>query len=108
MLPLLSHRPDARVPGGAEELTPTPADRVLARRLYSYGMVPLKVKLPLNFGPVAGVGPTISPPTRSQSVSRSALRINICRSQVNNCGPGADSHRKLPTRPSNSTWGTKK
>src|SRR5262245_31645951 len=80
----LSHRPDAQAPGGAEELTPTPADRVLPRQLYSYGMVPLKEKLPLNFGPDIGVGPTISPPTRSQSGSRSrsALRIHICRSPL--------------------------
>jgi hypothetical protein len=72
-----------------------------------YGMVPLKEKLPLNFGPDAGVGPTISPPTRNQSGSRSALRIHICRSPVNKGGPGAESHRKLPARPSNSTCGTK-
>src|SRR5262245_66291035 len=101
-----SRRPS---PGGsARQLAPTPADQALAQRLYSYGVVPLKEKLPLNLGPDTGVGPTISPPTRSQSGSRSALQIHICRSPVNNGGPGADGHRKLPARPCNSTWGTKK
>src|SRR5262245_49582810 len=77
----LSHRPEARARGGgAGELTPTPAARALTRRLCCYGTVPLKEKLPLNFGPDAGVGPTISLPTRSQSGSRSAFRIHICKS----------------------------
>ncbi len=83
--------------GGAGQQAPTPADRALARRLYSYGMVsPLKEKLPLNVG--NGEPSTISWPTRNQSGSRSALRIHICRSPANGglVGRGADSHKKLP------------
>src|SRR5262249_24591839 len=72
----LSRHLHARALGGAGHLVPTPADRTLTRRLYSYGIVwPLKEKLPLNVG--NGEPATISWPTHSQSGSRSALQIHI-------------------------------
>src|SRR5262249_24603599 len=69
--------------------------------------VPLKEKLPLNVGGVASS--TMSVPTRSQSGSRSALRIHICRSTTKaSGGRGVDNQRKLPPRPCSPTCGTKK
>ena len=50
--------------------------------------------------PLKAPEPTISVPTRSQSGSRFALRIQACRSGVNGVpdtiGRGADSQKKLP------------
>lgn len=64
--------------------------------LADQGMMPLREKLALNVVP-----PTMSAPIRSQSGSRFALRIQLCRSGENGVpgatmGLGAESQRKLP------------
>src|SRR5262249_28434565 len=63
--------------------------------LADQGMTPLREKLALNVVP-----PTMSAPIRSQSGSRFALRIQLCRSGINGVpgntmGLGAESQRKL-------------
>ena len=57
-------------------------------------------KAPLKVGAVAGLGPTMSAPMRSQSGSRFAFRIHDCRSGANTVLGGtrglvADSQKKL-------------
>src|SRR5205814_5585766 len=103
---LLSTRLPGTAPRNLVNRRTYPFARPICYRRGQAQGVPLKEKLPLNVG--GDASSTMSVPTRSQSGSRSALRIHICRSPVNNGGPGADSHRKLPARPCNSTWGTKK
>src|SRR5262249_27681666 len=84
----------------AVPVTETPANS--ARGPGSGTAVPFRVKAPLKVVP-----PTISVPMRSQSGSRSALRIQLCRSGRNGV-PGAtigldpDSQKKL-SDPANST-----
>ena len=73
---------------------------------------PVRENVALKVG--NGVPPTMSCPTLSQSGSRAASRVQLCKS-VNPAGNGvpgaaiglgADSHRKSPLL--SSTWGTKK
>src|SRR5262249_19698104 len=70
---------------------------------------PLREKAALKVGGV--VPPTMSVPIRSQSGSRLASRVQLCRSGVKGVpgatiGLGADSQKKLPVL--SRTWGMKK
>ena len=69
------------------------------------GTVPTRENASLKVGGV--VPPTMSVPSRNQSGSRFALRIQACKSPVKiGADRGVESHKKLPDE--SPTCGTKK